>query len=394
VRTKAILSLPPLAGRSGSLLVTAAVVALAVSGLPSADAAIAAPVVTLAGSLGTLPAGTATVVVRAELALNVNSRGVPQELDDVPVASATITSRAFSIPVPDSATLQKAEAQRNGFVNFNILVTSGTSQTSEYVPVALAVWSATTHPVELTAQYSHQVEVPAFPAFRTVNAAHVGEAVEAPDNGPSCAWYAYGKMYQESTRVGEVHVANVPGVSDTFWFKNQNDMTVSVGLSNTGPNSGYSYDGTIQLTNSLSANGSDTFGPGSVEYIDDTTNYQRYELESDGHSCRQYMVQAVGSDADVYPGTGTPPRNPWGSCRNDPLHVTLAPGATWSRDQSSAAYYGSIASLFGFTFGGSDGFTTNVEHDYSALHAKQTTYICGDAKGEAPTQAPILYNTP
>ena len=105
------------------------------------------------------------------------------------------------------------------------------------------------------------------------------------------------------------------------------------------------------------------------------------------------MIQAVGSDADVYPGTGTPPRSPWGSCRNDPLHVTLAPGATWSRDQSRAAYYSSVASLFGFTFGASDGFTTNVEHDYVS-HARQTTYICGDARGEAPGLAPVLYNTP
>ena len=278
MRISAILPWPPIAGRGASLLATTAVVALAVSGLSSgtasAEAAIAIPVVTLAGSLGTLPAGAATVVVRAELALNVDPRGVPQELELVPVASATITSRAFSIPVPDSAAVQRAEAQWNGVVNFNILVTSGTRQTSEFVPAALAVSSSTRNPMALAVRVSDQVRVPAFPAFSAATA--------VPHNGPTCNWYAYGSMYQQSTRIGEVHVANVRGVSDTFWFKNQNDMTISVGLSNTGPNSGYSYDGTIGLTNSLSANGSDTFGPGAVAYIDDTTNYQRYELEVEG----------------------------------------------------------------------------------------------------------------
>lgn len=51
-----------------------------------------APVVTFSGSVGTLPASTATVTVQAQLALNVNSSGVPQQLEEVPVASATITS--------------------------------------------------------------------------------------------------------------------------------------------------------------------------------------------------------------------------------------------------------------------------------------------------------------
>ena len=401
MRIGAIVPLRLIKARTGSLLMAVAAVGLAFGGLQagaaSAHAATAAaPVVTLTGSLGILPASTATVVVRAQLARNVNSAGVPQELDEVPVTSATIASPVFSIPVPGSSTLQQAELQGHGIVNFNILVTSGSSETSEYVSAPLTVSATAGNAAELAIQNAHHVQAPAFPAFHTMSAAQMKALSATPQSGgPSCNWYAYGSEYQDRTRVGEAHVANVSGVSDTFWFKYQNDMTISVGLSSS-PDSGYSFDGNIGLTNSLSANGSHTFGSGSVQYVNDTTNYQRYELMYGGvYSCRQYMIQAVGSDADVYQGINTPPVNPWGGCRNDPLYATLAPGSTWSRDQSSAQYYSTVASLFGFTFSGSDGFTTDVEHDYSSSGgAPETTYICGDASGEAPTQAPILYNTP
>jgi hypothetical protein len=397
VRINPITPLPLFARRRSFVLATAAAAALAISGLPllTAPAQAASPAVTLTGSIRSLPANSASIVVRAELAMDVNSAGVPRELIDVPVARATVTSAspAFSIPVPDSATLRQAEAQRHGIVNFNILVTSGTRQTSEYVPAALAVSAAAGNIAELTVQRTHQVRIPAFPPFRTATAAELRSALAGPDNGPTCVWDSYGSLYQDRTRIGEAHVADVSGVSDTFWFKNQNDMTISVGFSNS-PSSGYSFDGNIGLTNSLSANGSYTFGAGAVDYVNDTTNYQRYEAEAEGHSCNEYMIQAVGSDADVYPGTNTPPVNPWGGCTNDPLYATLAPGGTWSRDQSSAESYSGIATVFGFSFGGSDGFTTDVEHDYSAQGASEYTYICGPKDGEPPTSAPILYNTP
>lgn len=383
------------------LFMIAAAAALVVGvmqfGAASAQAQTAsAPAVTLVGSIGTLPAGTATVTVRVQVPLKPNARGVPQELQEVPVSSATITTSRFSIPVPDSAVLRQAELSGHGIVDFDILATSGTEQTSEFVPAALTASATVANKAQLAAQAAHTVTVTALPAFRPMSREQIAAAAAKPGpETPTCNWYAYGSEYQDRTRIGEAHVADVSGVSDTFWFKIQNDMTITVGLSYTGPGSGYTPDGSIVLTDGLSANGSYDFGSGSVDYVNDTVNYQRYELMYGGvYSCNQYMIQAVGSDGDVYPGTNTPPVNPWGGCRNDPLYATLAPGATWERDQSSAEYYSTVAQLFGFTFGGSDGFTQNVEHDYSAVGASETTYICGDANGEAPTAAPILYNTP
>ena len=93
-------------------------------------------------------------------------------------------------------------------------------------------------------------------------------------------------------------------------------------------------------------------------------------------------------------GIEAPPGNPWGGCAHDPLHVTLVQHSGWERDQSQAEFYSAVATVLGFTFGGSDGFTQDVEHDYVAAPNARTTYICGDAIGQNPTHAPILYDTP
>jgi hypothetical protein len=373
---------------------------------PAGAATTATPVVTLVGSTRTLPTGSATVVVEAELALHVNAAGVPQTLEDVPVATQTITTAGFSVPVPASATLDQAEQQGRGNVNFDIIVTSGTGTTSRYVPARLTPAATSSGAAAISVQAAKVVRVPTFPAFRTVSATALLPAAApsaAPDMIPAaCVWSAYGSLYQARTRIGEVHVANAPGVTDTFWYRNQNDLTITVGISVTVPDSGYNDGGTITLTNSLQAGGSATFPAGTVTYVDDTVNYQRYEAKGitcpNGPSAYAYKVQAVSTDSDVYPGLSTPPANPWaGGCRNDPLHVMLGGAgvkATWDLDHSSAAYYSSIANLFGFTFGGSDGFTTDVEHQYSSSASSPRTYICGPKNGLPPIDAPVLYNTP
>lgn len=398
--------------RTRLVRVAVAAAALTAAGLPLsatvADAATASPAVTFTGSAGALPAASATVVIEAELAFDINAKGVPQKLEDIPVAAQAVTSGAFSVPVPDSATLDQAESQGRGNVNFAIIVTSGDRATSQYVPAPITPAAAPGNTAAATFQADRVVTVPAFPAFTPAGGTAAQSSAPTSSNPaaqaaplgigpPPCIWTTYGAESQDHTRIGEAHVANVSGVSDTFHFKNQNDMTVSVGFSAKSPEGDYSSDGSIKLTNSLSASGGHTFGAGSVAYVNDTTNYQRYQGTS---SCGGpigsvvYKIQAVGTDSDVFPGTNTPPVNPWGGCTKDPLHATLAPHSTWSLDHSSALSYDTIANLFGYTFGGSDGFTTDVEHDYSSAGASKTTYICGDARGEDPTQAPVLYNTP
>src|ERR1700733_8885624 len=98
--------------KMGTAVATAALTAalIPVGTASAADATAASPVVTFVGSAGALPASSAVVYVQAQLARDVNAKGIPQELDEVTVASEKVISGSFSVPIPDSATLAKAES--------------------------------------------------------------------------------------------------------------------------------------------------------------------------------------------------------------------------------------------------------------------------------------------
>jgi hypothetical protein len=366
-------------------------------GASASAAAVADPVVTFTGSVGALPGGSATVVVEAELAGNVNATGVPQTLEDVPVATQAITTPGFSVPAPSSATLDQAEQQGHGNVNFSIIVVSGTSMTSQYVPAPLTPAAAPGNTAALAVLAAHVIEVPAFPAYRTVSAAAT-QFTAPPEAVSGCTWRAWGGEYQDATRIGEIHVASATGLTDRFVFSNTNDLTITMGLSAGDPNGDFTESGSITLTNSLSGGGGTTFPAGTVQYANDDAIYQEYqgngELCPGWPSTTPYKVQAVGSEDDVFHGTNTPPVNPWGGCLNDPLHAKLPPHASWYQDLSKAEYYSGIATYLGFQFGGSDGFTTDVQHYYTSTPSSPTTYICGPKDGLSAPDAPILYNTP
>ena len=383
---------------SGAAAASAALVA---SALPlwagPADAQITTrPAVTLAGSIGTLPAASASVVVDVNVPTDLNSRGDPQRIDEVPVASATVTGPRFSIPVPTSATLQQAEQQGHGTVNFTVMAVSGSFVTAEGIPAPIDASPAAANAAQLATQAAGIVQMPAFAAFRPMTAAQktamritqsAGLAVPAYP----CYWNAYGSEYNDLTRIGEVHVANTYGLSDDFHFRYQNDQTITFGYTDsTGAAGGWSIGGTMSLTNTLSANGGHTFGQGSVDYADTTYYYQRYA--GVGACPIKYMIQAVGTAAVVNPGTNTPPVNPYGGCRNDPYGIPFTSPGTWDYDVGRAQYYSGIATVFGFTFGGSDGFTSDVEHDYTSAPGAATTWLCG-SPGDEVTNSPIVYNT-
>jgi hypothetical protein len=376
----------------------------------SAYAATAgSPVVTFTGSVGTLPGGPGTIVIEAETARDVNGKGVPQELVDTPVATQAITSLGFSVPVPSSAALDQAEQQGNGHVNFDIIVTSGASQTSQYVsaPIPAGAGQGKAAPSS-AAQAASQVHVPAFLAYRTVGAATASPsavsssplAASTPATVPVCTWHAVGPSGQKPTTIGEVHVANVGGVTNHYEFSTRNDMTISTGLALVGDGGDgagqFSYDGTTMLTNSLGAGGGGDFGQGTYQYVFDDVVYQRYQGLGGCPgfpTLNSFKLQAVGSEDDLLTYGVHPPTSPWGSCKNDPLSATLQPNRTWNYDHSQAKYYSNSADILGFEFGDSDGFTTDIQQNYASTQSAPTTYICGPKDGLDAPDSPILYNT-
>jgi hypothetical protein len=70
-----------------------------------------------------------------------------------------------------------------------------------------------------------------------------------------------------------------------------------------------------------------------------------------------------------------------------PLAV-LVVASTYHTFSQTAVNYSLVTSLFGFTFGGSTGYTTTDVIGYTN-HSSTTTCACGSA---APDASPVLHN--
>jgi hypothetical protein len=368
---------------------------------PSAGTARTAatpPVVTLTGSIPALSGGSATLFAEVQLPLDRNAQGFPQQLEDETVASESIISSEFSLPVPNSAMLDQAEESGKGIVNFEIIVLSGTRTTAWGLSVPITATPSTLNLPQVSTETAHVIQVPALPAFHVDQRANP-DAVTRPDgvSPPECDWMEYGGQTDKATRIGEVHVANATGVADTFEFRTENDQTISWGVTATGPTSGWSVGGTESLTNSLRAGGGQTFGPGTVAYVTTTGYYQEYRGIGVSGGCDgfddAFRTDEVGTSDVVDHGSGKPAGNPYqGGCANDPLKTPLQKDSTWYYNDGQAKTYGDAATAFGFSFSDSDGFTMDVEHSYATSGDSPTVWLCG-VPGDQPTDTPILYNT-
>jgi hypothetical protein len=356
------------------------------------------PVVTLTGSIPALAGDPATLFAEVQLPLDRNAQGFPRRLEDETVASESITSSEFSLPVPDSPTLDRAEESGKGIVNFEIIVLSGTRTTAWGLSVPITATPSTLNLSQASTEIAHVVQVPAFPALHVDQRANP-DAVTTPGgvSPPECSWTEYGGQTDKTTRIGEVHVASATGVADTFEFRTENDQTISWGVTATGPTSGWLVGGTESLTNSLRAGGGQTFGPGTVSYVTTTGYYQEYRGIGVSGGCDgfddAFRTDEVGTSDVVDSGSGKPARSPYkGGCVNDPLKTPLQKNSTWYYDDGLAKTYGDAATAFGFSFSDSDGFTMDVEHSYSTTSNSPTTWLCG-VPGDQPTDTPVLYNT-
>jgi hypothetical protein len=388
---------------AGSVLGWSAVAAT--PGPSLALTAASAPAVTLTGSVPALLGGSATVTVEAQLSQNRDARGVPQELEDAAVATAAITSPQFSIPVPASATLTQAEHEGSGIVQFEVILTSGTSATSVGFSAPLTAPTAVLNSAQRAAESSRIDQIPPFPPFMAAPRAQAAArtASRALAAGPDavsgispigCIWQVYGAQFDKLTKIGEVHVANAAGLSDDFEYTNQNDQTISWIISS-GPKSGFTADGTMLLTTSLSANGGQTFGRGVTAYVYTTEFYQEYR--GAGWACRNdsgiaYKVLPVGTDSNVERGSGMPTGNPYGGCEHDPLGFPLQRSSHWDSDHAKAEQYSSAVTIFGTGLTDTVGFSSDIYQNYVAAPGAATTYICGAPRVQA-ANTPIIYNT-
>jgi len=365
-------------------------------------ASAATPVVTLAGQLPGSSAGGATVVVLVESPLGTLDNPVPDTLTWTPVAYGTAdASGNYSVPVPDGAAVDAAEAGNNGHANFFVTAVSGSAATIAGVPVNLSD-TASSEPIGGTVT-SDPTDFDGFTPmtadeqatwaqqYNAMQAAAVQGSVTPADDTRPCSWSKIASM-EDSVRIGEMHVADVAGSQARWHYAVTADNEFSVGVGQDGTH--WSASGTDTVSNSIGADSGFPRGGGYYLYVNGHEYFGKYHNTTGltGVCHDLYMTHATSSAGDSYDGLNHPATNPWGECHSDPYGlVTIAHGGgTYDKDFSHAIHYGGVATVYGFTVGGRTGYTHNI-HIGLQNNGTTNTYACG--RGQMPG-VPVLYNNP
>lgn len=367
------------------------------------------PAVVLSGKVGHLHGGSALIVVQVGLPWGANNaRHIPAGFYYPEVAMQTVTSRSFSIGVPDSVTLQRAAALGHGIVEFNVLVFSGARFTSQMYPFTLTSAAANGNQQALAQAQSRSAKLGKFRAFgpdpapmrRTVTGIRRALAAQVSPSPPiaGCATETDGSPYEDLTRIGEVHVGSSAGLSMRWNYYATSDTTLTVGLSTSSDTGPWSEDGSYTTTNDMGSGGSFTATNPTLIYSDADEWYQRYHTVPSQPLCAYWTTQVVSAVGDAVEGSNSPQRNPYGGCApgDSPYgFARLDPnGGEFDSDRGIAWGYSTDATVWGFTFGGQTGFTTSIHHHYyyNPPNPGGDSYVCGGGSGLMPDSR-ILYSS-
>lgn len=351
-------------------VLAAATIATAMTASLSAPAASAdTALATLVGTTD-LPGGVAYLEVEQPTAFD--SDGQPTQYTDTVVdKQSTNGGGQFTVTLPNTTTVTGAAV--NGWVNTLTVVKNGNQSTANYQPV-LIDRSNTSAGSTQDLNSPTTVDEGTLAAAQTTSTTSTTSAT--PNDLTVCTWMRVNRS-EQSTRVGEVHVANVSGMSGTFTWYTQDDSSFTVGMSTDGTNWG--VDGTFTLSASIGSNAELTDSAGQLDYVDDDMYYGKFE-NNGAASCPgvRYKTHVIGSVGDVFRGTNTPGNLPYSSCHNDPYGLAVvAYKGSWAQDQSTAVSYGVVASAFNFSFGGHTGYTSGIRVHLHNNNASANTYACG-----------------
>jgi hypothetical protein len=333
------------------------VLTLLLTPLPAARAAESASG-GLALTFTGLPSGVSKVLVELESPLTtIGSSSGEIELYPLTVVR-TGGALSMTVPVPPSRLLESVAAAQHGHVNLFLAALSATRTYTWFTP-------AKVNPAGVTAE---SIGGSGWTSSRR-------RLADLPDVGRTPCGYRLISNVEVTTRIGELHVAVQQGVMGWFHTGTTADNTVSVGVSASG--GGFNFSGYITISNSISASGG--FGrAGFLDYVDGHVYYGKYQAFV-GDCIWGYVIEATSSVGDAYPGSQTPPIEPYPRCMDDPNgYAVVAPeNGYWGDDRSTAYNYHGIASVFGFDFDGSDGFTSDIYESWDD-HGPSPTFVCGN----------------
>lgn len=343
------------------VVTTLSVFSLTIAAGPNVSASAANS--TFATISGQIPFSSANLEVEA-----LTSNGA------VPILSESGVSGNYSVSIPDTSAVARYASTNNGILNTVVLATSGTQLTSEAAPVSVG----------------GSMAVPTSAIQSMANPPLSKSSTESVSVNPdTCINLTPTYSNNVVSRIGEMHIANQSGISATYTYKTSADSTFTVGASFYG--GAFSFDGTSSVGNSISVF-TNPEGAGFLHYIDDHMNYI-----SQPNSCGETLVWAYSSNGDVPSGTGVPGSNPWGTCHAAPYYSELNPAGgghdgTFIKSAGTSSNYSLVATVFGFGFGGSTGYsTTNTIEYYNS--SSVGSWVCGGGSGGL-SSSPIIYNSP
>jgi hypothetical protein len=394
VRTTFILSRrarsPRAVIRTRRAAVTIAIATAAALVIPASAVSTALASTTSAGSItlsGALPRTSAPVSILAEVEIgsDYGAHHIPRKLEDIPVTSgsAPAGSSTFSLVLPRSQTLLRSARQGHGFAEVSVIVRSGSSVTQQFLPVPVLATAASGDRQVATELQERAAAMHAFPAMRVSAKSIPARAYLSPSDIIPCGWEAYGNEYEGVTRIGEVHVADLTGVTEGFEYQNSADSTVTLGISETA-GSGFYGDGTVSITNSIGTDSGFTAGQGTRRYVQSHMYYQEYT--SDGNAAcptpANYRIQAVQDAGDSFleNSASEPSASPYGGCSpgEDPYGNDTLQAETgyFDTDKGTAETISDAQKWLGFTFGSTSGFSSNL-YDKYANKTSGDQYVCG-----------------
>ena len=355
-------------------LLLSAVISLGLSLLPLAAEAAPPPAGSLALRLSGVPAGATKVLVELESPLT--RAGARPDLAFYPLTVAPVTGASMTAMVPPSRLLRSVAAAQHGIVNLQVIVLSATRGYPQFVSVRL-------DPAGSAAVSSAAVSVARFDGL-SFRGRFLSSSRTKADPLVGCQVKQLSST-ESTTRIGELHVTAQAGVSGNFNSGNTADNNITVGFSSSGSDGTYSVDGSVTVSNSIGTGGG--FGRTGyfLRYVDGDVYYGRF-IEACPAS-DWYFIQATSSVGDAFPGSQSPPLEPYPSCADDPNGhaVVAAGGGHWNDDRSRAYGYTGIANLFGFKFGGSDGYTNVINEGWDDS-GPDATFVCGN-KNPMPTSS-------
>lgn len=355
---------------------------------------------TLAGTAPVLPgggSGTLEVMVDVPSAETTDANPAPQTITPTYVTQTTVTSGSqYLVRVPMTLAVAQAASANGGHADFELWLVdgTGTNESTAFTTANINDNSAGADDAPGATQTTDSGSFSSFTpaasqATTQASSSSASQTASAASVTPAattifCSW-SLDSTTESYTRLGELHVANGTGATGTFEYTTKADSVFTVGMSTDG-GSTWSANGTATVSNSIGTSGSVARGQGYVRYIQGHLYYGHYHQTG---CAPKLMVRATRAVGDATDGTNTPPTNPYGSCHADPYGLgTEGPHGGWSADTSKAKSYDGVASLWGFSFGGHTGYTSDIK--ISLYNSSGTAYyFCGT---KYLPGVPVVYN--